>query len=276
LKTVSRRGVPTVPTTINGQLFGACNGPRAYTVSAVTGANTYSWSSVTGIAAGGQTGTTYNVTYGSIIQDTIRVAGVNGCGTGPKKSIVVKGAPNSPVVTGPTTASANTTAFNYKATFYGADSIYWTGPTGSKVNVGTSTVNATNLLRTLPNINVNVKFGATVGSVKAAAKNSCGTSLATIYVVAPPFRMSSAIDGFVFDLLPNPATDLVLIQVQTTSGAPAKVRLLSITGQQMSTDVMPSTHDGNLTLPVFNLASGMYLVEVTVDGQKMVKQLIKN
>jgi hypothetical protein len=88
--------------------------------------------------------------------------------------------------------------------------------------------------------------------------------------------MSAEIEGFVFDLIPNPATDMVTIFVNTTGGAAAKVRILSMTGQLMSTDVMPSTQNGNLTLPVSNLASGMYLVEVTVDGQKMVKQLIKN
>jgi hypothetical protein len=88
--------------------------------------------------------------------------------------------------------------------------------------------------------------------------------------------MSAPIEGVVFDLIPNPATDMLTVHVNTENGAGANVRILSITGQQMVASVMLSTQNGSLTIPVANLASGLYVVEVVVDGQKMVKQLIRN
>jgi hypothetical protein len=77
------------------------------------------------------------------------------------------------------------------------------------------------------------------------------------------------------DLLPNPATEMVTIRLHASEEGKASVRVLSITGQQMIAQEMESSQHSQLVLPLNNLAAGVYMVEVTVNGQKITKQLVK-
>ncbi len=86
-------------------------------------------------------------------------------------------------------------------------------------------------------------------------------------------NISSTMD---VQLLPNPATDVVNIRVNTETGTSATVRVLSLTGASMMNATMENTNHGQLSLPVSNLAAGIYTIEVTTaDGQRTTKQLMK-
>ncbi len=74
-------------------------------------------------------------------------------------------------------------------------------------------------------------------------------------------------------LYPNPAQDNVTIQFGDATGK-ASIRILSITGQQLMTQEA-NADNGAATISVSNLAKGMYMVEVTLDGQKFVSRLMK-
>jgi hypothetical protein len=281
VKKVADRGVPKAPSGVVGNLYGLCgNTAEAYSVLLpVVGADSYQWSFTTdGTVTSGQgtTGITANFPS-SFVTTVLSVGTTNGCGTSATvKSVVINGKPNKAVVTGPVCGSPNTTAAGYGATAYGADSMIWAGPTGSRVNLAGATTNLTNMLRTLASATVDVRFGATVGTVKATALNGCGVASATSYAVTACARMTEEASAFDVELVPNPATDQVSVRVNSSVDAKAEVRIMSVTGQLMMTEVMPTAQHGQLVLPISNLAAGMYMVEVTVDGQKMTKQLIKN
>jgi hypothetical protein len=278
---VAKRGTPpSTPSILSGQLFSACNGSRSYSTSSVTGATSYQWSSTAGTAAANQTGLTYAVSYGTIARDTVRVAARNGCGASVKKQIVVQGTPNKPTISGPNCGSPNTTNTGYAATIIGADSIYWVGPTGSKVNLNGSIANTTNLLRTSTTANVSVTFGASMGSLKAQAKNACGLSSTATYAIAlcgprQALSASNTPKGITFELVPNPASEQVTVSLTTLGGHAATVRIMSISGQELGEYQMPSTLNGRLDLPISDLAPGVYLIEAVIEGQRMIKQLVK-
>jgi|GEM_PF-6590540 len=76
------------------------------------------------------------------------------------------------------------------------------------------------------------------------------------------------------ELAPNPASESVNIRVNGAADAKVGVRVLSMTGAVMIETEMSSAAN-QLTVPVTNLATGVYLVEVNVDGQKITRQLVK-
>ncbi|WP_203295355.1 T9SS type A sorting domain-containing protein [Luteirhabdus pelagi] len=71
----------------------------------------------------------------------------------------------------------------------------------------------------------------------------------------------------VFTLYPNPATDIVYINLKVET--PVKVSIYTTLGRQV---VAPTN---SRQLDISHLSSGMYLVEVVSDGQKSVKKFIK-
>jgi hypothetical protein len=77
------------------------------------------------------------------------------------------------------------------------------------------------------------------------------------------------------ELVPNPASEQVTIRVHNPQDGKATVRILSATGQLMSVSEMASTQHGQLTIPLSNLAAGTYMVELTINGTKTIKQLVK-
>jgi hypothetical protein len=77
------------------------------------------------------------------------------------------------------------------------------------------------------------------------------------------------------ELVPNPASEQVTIRVQNPEDGKATVRILSVTGQQMASMEMASSQHGQVTIPLNNLSAGVYMVEVSVNGNKQVKQLVK-
>ncbi len=280
IKKAKFRGAPKAPKAIYGNLSGVCNmSGENYTVLPSNGATSYNWAfSVPSaqIVAGQTTGAITASFNGSFSSGSLNVVAVNGCGYSPAKTVDIVAGPGKPTITGNATACANSTE-SYTATVHGASSFIWqaTGA-GSTVTDGINT--GSTIVSTYSTVNVN--WGSTVGLVYATPINSCDTgtkgSFKPTACVARE-AVSELATSLSVDLVPNPASEQVTIRVNNSVEATATVRVLSVTGQQMMSEVMPSTQHGSIVLPISNLASGMYMVEVTTaDGQKMTKQLIKN
>ncbi|RYZ56356.1 MAG: T9SS type A sorting domain-containing protein [Sphingobacteriales bacterium] len=88
-------------------------------------------------------------------------------------------------------------------------------------------------------------------------------------------RKAAISNEVTMELAPNPATDMVTITVNGSVENKADVKVISMTGAVMMTEQMESVAHGQLTLPLNNLATGVYIVEVTVGGEKFTKQLVK-
>jgi hypothetical protein len=279
---VKRRGIPKTPLGITGDLGGVCaaNGkPYSITGGAVAGTDSYNWSFNTGDAsvATGQGTAAITANFApAYLTGILSVNAQNGCGVSLlSKSITINAAPAKAVVSGNTSVCSNTGS-SYTATTTGATSYTWGGPAGSTINDGSN--HPTPWTTSASTVTVN--FGATVGNVTCIASNACGAAAKATYAVhnCLSSREESVVetDALNVELVPNPATDQVTVRLNAPEDSKATVRILSMTGQQMISMEMASTMHSQLIIPVNQLAAGMYMVEVTTaDGQKQVKQLVK-
>ncbi|MDD3875540.1 MAG: T9SS type A sorting domain-containing protein [Bacteroidales bacterium] len=162
-KAVTVQTIPATPGIISGSTT-SCEGVQGtYSVTAVSGATSYTWSMPSGWT-GTSTTNTINVTPSSN-SGNITVTASNTCGTSQAASLNVT---VSPVPAQPGTISGNTsvcsgTAQNYSVTSVAnATSYTWTLPSGWS---GTSTTNS-----------INVTAGTSSGNITVKANNTCGSS----------------------------------------------------------------------------------------------------
>ncbi len=161
--TVTVNPVPSQPGTINGNNTVCPSSSNTYSVAAVTGATSYTWT-----LPGGWSGTSTTnsiTTMSGATGGNITVTANNACGSSINSilPVTVSSAPPQPgVITGPTTfcnGSSNTYSI---AAIAGATSYTWTLPSGWSGNSTTNTITAI--------------ASANGGVVSVTYTNACGTS----------------------------------------------------------------------------------------------------
>jgi PKD repeat protein len=167
---------PATPGTITGSAT-ACNGStgNVYSIAAVSGATSYTWTVPAGaIITAGQGTTSATITFGST-SGNVTVTATNACGTSTAsvKAVTLNAAPATPgTITGSATACNGSTGNVYSiAAVSGATSYTWTVPAGATITAGQGTTGAT------------ITFGSTSGNVTVTATNTCGTSTASVKAV---------------------------------------------------------------------------------------------
>ena len=92
-------------------------------------------------------------------------------------------------------------------------------------------------------------------------------------ITPDPLGIDAIAEGS-FGLYPNPATDNVNFILGAAASAQGTVQVLDLAGRTLSSQIIAA---GQLTgeVNVSNLASGSYLVKVSVDGNTSVNTLIK-
>ncbi len=160
-------GVPPTPGSITGNAAACSGAPTTYSVAAVTGATSYTWSQPTGWTG---TSTTNSTTYSAVgIAGNISVTANNSCGasSSSSKAITITSVPAQP---GNITGNASpcvTTSSNYSiATVTNATSYTWTVPSG-----WTAIASIANTINAIPSAT------AVNGDITVVANNSCGASL---------------------------------------------------------------------------------------------------
>lgn len=88
-------------------------------------------------------------------------------------------------------------------------------------------------------------------------------------------KVANVEDFISIDLAPNPATESVTIRVIASHDGSADIKIVSLTGSVLLSNSIESVAHGQLVIPVNQLPTGVYFVEVNVDGYKVTKQLIK-
>jgi len=170
--TAPHGAVPAAPTSVTLPSTPCANAQAAYTVPAVSGATSYTWT-VSGAGwSGSSTTNSITLTAGTAAA-SVSVTANSACGAGTAYvfSAPVNTTPAAPTsVTLPTAPCANATAVYTVPAVSGATSYTWTvSGTGWS---GTSTTNS-----------ITLTAGTGTGSVSVTANNSCGSSAA--YVFAP-------------------------------------------------------------------------------------------
>ncbi len=188
---------PATPGAISG-ITDFCSGTTniSYSVAAVSGASSYTWTVPAGCTiTGGSTTNSILITGGSTAGN-ITVKANDACGSSAASTLAVtapSGAPATPTVSGTTPISKNSTGNTFTATSAGATSFTWTVPAA----VGTITAG-----QGTGTITVTAAGGAGSGTITATATNACGTSAAGTELVT----VSACVHGGTIIRDPNAAS----------------------------------------------------------------------
>ena len=204
--------VPAAPGSISGPTT-FCSGSTGniYTIDAVSGATSYTWSVPSGsTVVSGQGTNTVTVTFGST-SGNITVKSVNGCGSSSTSILAVTMA-TPPATPGAITGTVGPCSGQMSVVYYiapvsGATYYSWTVPPGSSILSGQLTTSIT------------VTFGSTSGTIAVTADNTCGNSSAqqtVITILSTPPATPGVITGF-----PSVATGQagVVYSIVSVSGA---------------------------------------------------------
>lgn len=164
---------PATPGTISGTNLLCSGTTNSYSVSAVTGATSYTWT-----LPNGWTGTSTTNSISAVAgsnSGNITVTANNGCGSSvaQTKAITVNNIPATPgPISGPSSICLGSSGNIYSVPSAGAISYTWTKPIGW---TGTSTSNTINTAI--------IGFNGVSGNITVTASNQCGTSSPAILAV---------------------------------------------------------------------------------------------
>jgi hypothetical protein len=161
---------PTTPSVISGTTTICSGSSNTYSVTAVAGATSYTWTLPSGWS-GTSTTNTINATASATSGD-VTVTANNACGSSTVQTLAIT---VNPIPSTPGTISGTTTICSGSSNTYsitavaGATSYTWTLPSGWS---GTSTTNS-----------INTTASATSGDITVTANNACGNSTAATLAI---------------------------------------------------------------------------------------------
>ena len=269
LITVTVLSIPSSPGTISGQASGICGNTTDYTISAVSGATSYSWTIPGGVTINsGQGSASLNVTYpipfssGSISVNAANICGISSAVSLPLTSVL---APAGPIL-GLTQVCEMKSYVYSVAPVEGATNYTWTVPTKARVQHGQGSSTA------------EVKMNRYAGNITVTASNGCTTSATAVLAVTltnvgcgPVHRDGRILNAEVY---PNPFSTEFTLKIFSDNDYPCKIILRDITGRvlEQREAVSPGSEIsfGNL------LANGIYLAEVLQGDERVVLRVVKS
>ena len=161
---------PSAPSAITGPA-NVCGLTTATYTSSAVGATSYIWTLPPGFT-GSSTSNTITVSISGYSGGNISVAGVNICGTGTPKTLVLNQTSTMPLaITGPTLTCGLTTAAYSIAPVIGATGYTWTAPTGATIVGNGTSATATFATPSTGNISVTATNGCTTSTARTLAIN---------------------------------------------------------------------------------------------------------
>lgn len=262
------------PGTITGLSTGMCGESGvSYSIAAVTGATAYTWSVTGGTIVSGQNTTAITVNWSLAgTSGSISVTSGNACGTSSARTLTVTKTPARPnVITGVTTPACTSSVANASvATVTGATSYTWAITSGGSITGGQGTKEA------------QVTWGTSLvssQSITARASNSCGNSLTRaltgISVVACSRDQAAGSSDLQMLVYPNPAHDWMMLNFSSDSEQRYQVRLTDMSGRAVLVQDGTSDAGANqLQLTPGSISSGVYMLQLTIDGKHAVQRIV--
>jgi subtilisin-like proprotein convertase family protein len=262
--------LPATPSSIVGNATGVCNSLESYSVVAVSGMS-YVWSVPSGATIiSGQGFNAISVQFDpGFAMGTISVVASNACGSSTARTKTVNSIPGYPKsIVGSVTVCAGETQVAYStAALYGATSYSWTAPTNATITSGQGT----------SAVMVDYAVNSVSSKIKVSASNGCGstTNRSKQITVTTCAKISDDIAGVNVNLLPNPTSSFVEIQLNSLANNKAIITIDNILGQSIYTQQV-NTIEGmnNFKLDVREFTKGVYVVSVKQDGKSIAKRLI--
>ncbi|GEO07078.1 hypothetical protein AAE02nite_47420 [Adhaeribacter aerolatus] len=176
---------PPIPLAIKGTTQVCANQHEVeYSIGAVNGATTYTWTVPTGWTIISGQGTTAVKVKTGTVSGSVKVAAGNGCGasTAQALAVAITNAPDQPLaISGILNQCAGTTGSQYKiAAVPGATAYTWTVPADWQITAGQGTTTIT------------VTAGKVSGDISVSATNDCGNSKASTVAVTSATTPSPA------------------------------------------------------------------------------------
>jgi len=195
--------MPSVPTSLSGQVYGTCKTQLVYTAGNSNHATSYKWTLPpnSSIILGNFTNTvTVDFQNPGSGTYSLCVAGNNACRTGTYRCIQVRAIPERPasIVANPSVFCANQTGVAFStAGSVGADSYTWALPSTSTITSGQNTSS------------ILADIGTNNGTITVMGVNQCGNSGTRTYAMTlncrEGFDKSELVQSVL--LAPNPAND---------------------------------------------------------------------
>jgi len=268
-RTLQVYGTPVMPGTITGQTT-ACGGTTnvQYSIAAVAGATSYSWTAPSNATiTNGQGTTTIRLNFGNgFSSGTLSVRAVNSCGNSAARTLAITSVPATPgAISGPATFCANSNVNYSIAAVAGATTYNWDIPTGASITAGQGTTAIT------------VHHGTHSGKIKVRAGNSCGYSAYQILNVTKTCRESGEpiADESLFDIsvFPNPSSNQFTISIKGAPGEKYNFILRDLTGRVVE------MRENNLSDQQLQFGSGLldgiYIAEIIIGDQRQWIRIIK-
>ncbi|KAA5549086.1 ice-binding family protein [Adhaeribacter rhizoryzae] len=241
---------PEAPGEITGTTSQPCASQSSltYSIAAVAGATSYTWSVPSGWSiTGGQGTTSITVTAGTTAGN-ISVAAVNSCGSTQPRTYAVFPSTTSPAqpasITGNSAPCIGVSATYSVSATSGVNSYTWTVPAGWTITGGQGTANIT------------VTTGNNAGNITVTAANGCGTSTAANLAVSP---ITNTAPGNISGVTAPCATSTGnTYHVEAVAGATSYTWTVpngwTITNGQGTTNIMVTAgnNPGSVTVTAFN------------------------
>jgi hypothetical protein len=258
------QSVPSAPAIINGPTSGLCGSSNVqYSVPAVTGATSYSWTVSSGITITSGAGTSsIRVRYtNSFSTGTICVRAKNKCGFSSYTCINVVGKPNAPSsITGHISVCKSHTNVLYTTpTIPGATSYLWTITGGGVITNGAGTKS------------IRVRFTSATSStvnLSVRATTPCGTSPTTTITIAVNLNCKVAGEetevvetASTISVFPNPTSGKTTMTINSVNDNNYSISVIDLIGNVILTESFAVTRGFNSKeLDLGNVAKGIYFV----------------
>ncbi len=188
--TVTNCAAPSQPGTIStsGGSAKVCPGDsRTYSIAAVSGATSYTWTPPAGasiVSGQGNTSVILNFTANFTASGSLSVVANSACGSSVARTLSIsRNNPSTPsVISGSSNGVCAGTSGSYSVTNVAGITYNWTAPANASISSGQGTNSVT----------VNFSASFTSGTLKVTATNNCGTSSArTLSILSSPATPST-------------------------------------------------------------------------------------
>ena len=117
-------------------------------------------------------------------------------------------------------------------------------------------------------------------TITYSVTDACGTTAVTKTITITGSLSEHTVlgsnSGLAVTLSPNPANDIINISCSLNGAGNVSVNILDLSGSKIYGQQAYVNKTGSISIPLNNIAAGVYLVEVMADGDKIVKMLVKN
>lgn len=180
----------------------------------------------------------------------------------------------------PSTVYAEDTLISVSITGQNTNFMQGTGTTAWFIQ-GTSTLipisNLNAVSSTLIKGDMNITHNTLSGPYQTMFYNSIdGQLMANGLFIVNPISIEGHTASFDFDIYPNPFSNIVSIKSDIINATNVEIKMYDVTGKEVLRKQL-SANNGIITnLNTSKLPSGLYFIQLNIDGEVVVKRVLKN